>query len=200
VKVREKKKLDTKNKILSTALRLFEEKGFEGTTVLEIAVESGVSRGTFFNYFPYKEALLVEYLSEYLIGLSGDLDSRYSHDSAVKAIYHLADDFAGFANKNKHLVLPLCYELLNPDPERSKQAYLALPLVPIIGNYVDWARANKIMRQDHSSERLARTIANSIFLTSLHWASYRQHLSINKELKTTLDLLLEGLLVDENCE
>ncbi len=200
MKVREKKKFDTKNRILAAALKLFEEKGFERTTVLEIAAESSVSRGTFFNYFPYKEAVLVEYLSQYLIGLGVDVDTKYSKNNAIEAIYHLSDDFADFADKNKHLILPLCYELLNPDPERSKQAYTALPLVSIIGKYIEWARANKLMRQDHSTERLAYTIANSIFLTSLHWASFRRHRSIKKELKTALDLALEGFLLDQNCE
>ena len=195
MKLRERKKLDTKNKILAAALELFKEKGFAQSTVNEIADLASVSRGTFFNYFPYKEAVLVEYLAQYLVKLGLDVNTRYDRANAIEAIYHLSDDFAGFAEENKHLVLPLCYELLNPDPERSKQAYLALPLVPILANYIEWARAHKLIRQDYSTKRLAYAIANSIFLTSLQWASYRQNRSIKSELKISIDLVLQGLLL-----
>ncbi|MDO9518548.1 MAG: TetR/AcrR family transcriptional regulator [Methanosarcinaceae archaeon] len=57
--LREKKKTETKNKIFEVSGRLFKEKGFEKTTVDEITKEAGIAKGTFFNYFPTKEALLL---------------------------------------------------------------------------------------------------------------------------------------------
>lgn len=54
---RERKKEETKNRIFVAAAQLFHEKGFEATTVDEIAERADVSKGTFFNYFPRKEAL-----------------------------------------------------------------------------------------------------------------------------------------------
>ncbi len=59
--LREKKKIETKNKIFEAAGRLFKEKGFESTTVDEITTEAGIGKGTFFNYFPTKVALLGEF-------------------------------------------------------------------------------------------------------------------------------------------
>jgi TetR/AcrR family transcriptional regulator, cholesterol catabolism regulator len=63
--LRERKKAATKERLYFEALDLFRHKGFAATTVEEIAEAAEVSKGTFFNYFPSKEALL-HYLSERL--------------------------------------------------------------------------------------------------------------------------------------
>lgn len=45
-------------KIMTTALKLFVEKGFHGTSTAEIARTSGVATGTLFHYFKTKEELI----------------------------------------------------------------------------------------------------------------------------------------------
>jgi AcrR family transcriptional regulator len=57
---RARKKAATKHAIQDHALRLFVEKGYDATTVDEIAAAAGVSHMTFFRYFPRKEDV-VEY-------------------------------------------------------------------------------------------------------------------------------------------
>ena len=57
---RARKKAATKHAIQEHALRLFVEKGYDATTVEEIAAAAGVSHMTFFRYFPRKEEV-VEY-------------------------------------------------------------------------------------------------------------------------------------------
>lgn len=56
--LRTRKKIRTREALIETATRLFLEKGFDGTTVDEIAEAAEVSRSTFFRYFPTKEALV----------------------------------------------------------------------------------------------------------------------------------------------
>ncbi|WP_240653764.1 TetR family transcriptional regulator [Streptomyces sp. AcE210] len=58
--LRERKKLATWRAIRVAALRLFEEQGYEATTVEQIAAAANVSRATFFNYFAGKEAVVVD--------------------------------------------------------------------------------------------------------------------------------------------
>jgi AcrR family transcriptional regulator len=56
--LRERKKAATKERIFFEALELFRRQGFASTTIEAIAEAADVSKGTFFNYFPAKEALL----------------------------------------------------------------------------------------------------------------------------------------------
>ena len=58
--LREQKKLVAWRGIRDAALGLFDERGFEATTVEQIAEAAGVSRATFFNYFASKEAVVFE--------------------------------------------------------------------------------------------------------------------------------------------
>ncbi|HEU4346253.1 MAG TPA: TetR family transcriptional regulator [Actinoplanes sp.] len=58
--LRERKKAETRRSIQAHALRLFLDKGYDNTTVEEIAAAAGVSHMTFFRYFSTKHAV-VEY-------------------------------------------------------------------------------------------------------------------------------------------
>lgn len=58
--LRDNKKTRTRGALRAAALRLFRAKGFERTTVDEIAAAAGVSRTTFFRYYPTKEAVVFD--------------------------------------------------------------------------------------------------------------------------------------------
>jgi len=68
--LREQKKQQTRQRLLSVASTLFDQQGFQVTTVDDIAAQAKVSRMTFFNYFDAKEKLLE--------GLAIDVFSQHS--------------------------------------------------------------------------------------------------------------------------
>jgi AcrR family transcriptional regulator len=62
--LRERKKQATRTLIADTALRLFMERGYDQTTVADVAEAAGVSVKTVFNYFPAKEDLFFDQADE----------------------------------------------------------------------------------------------------------------------------------------
>src|SRR2546425_12630239 len=57
--LRERKKQKTKEAIQREAMRLFQEQGYDETTIEQIASAADISPSTFFNYFPTKEDVVL---------------------------------------------------------------------------------------------------------------------------------------------
>ena len=58
---RERKKLETRQKIIKIAMYLFRKQGFESTSMEQIADDVDISKATLYNYFPVKESIISEY-------------------------------------------------------------------------------------------------------------------------------------------
>jgi len=59
--VRERRKLETRKAIVAAAVKLFAEKGFEQTSMNELAREAGVGKGTIYGYFATKNEIFLAY-------------------------------------------------------------------------------------------------------------------------------------------
>src|SRR5215467_14772430 len=71
--LRERKKRLMRQQLSDTATAMFLERGFDGVRVAEVAAACGVSEKTVFNYFPVKEALVMDRLEATLAALSAGL-------------------------------------------------------------------------------------------------------------------------------
>src|SRR5919202_3065035 len=60
--LRERKKRAMRQQLSDTAARMFLEHGFDAVRVADVAEACGVSEKTVFNYFPSKEALVMDRL------------------------------------------------------------------------------------------------------------------------------------------
>jgi AcrR family transcriptional regulator len=60
----ERKKEETRQKIVKAAVRLFDRLGLEAVTMEQIAEEADIAKGTLYNYFPVKGAILQEWINQ----------------------------------------------------------------------------------------------------------------------------------------
>src|SRR3954447_4425884 len=52
---------ETKRRVHDAALAMFREKGFDATTMRDVAAAAGMSLGAAYHYFPSKEAIVMAY-------------------------------------------------------------------------------------------------------------------------------------------
>jgi AcrR family transcriptional regulator len=88
--LRERKKRLMRQRLTDTATEMFLERGFDDVPVSEIAQACGVSEKTVFNYFPTKEALVVDHPDATMAAIRADLAERGT--SPVEAALRILAD------------------------------------------------------------------------------------------------------------
>ncbi|MBN2564609.1 MAG: TetR/AcrR family transcriptional regulator [Candidatus Eisenbacteria bacterium] len=82
--------MDTRERIIRTALRIFLEKGYAGASLKEVASQAGVTKGGIYHYFQSKEelfaeavAFLTEGMREWSAARFGSIDSTREMLAAI---------------------------------------------------------------------------------------------------------------------
>jgi AcrR family transcriptional regulator len=91
---RERKAASTRQAIVASARRLFEDHGYAETTVDQIAEHADVAPRTFFRYFPTKEALLFADFDEERQTMLESLAARPSDEDPLESIAIVIGHFA----------------------------------------------------------------------------------------------------------
>src|SRR3954447_2092266 len=91
---RERKKQRTREALVDAAFRLFQEKGFEASTVEEIADAVDVSSRTFFRYFVSKEDVVLTFQEEQQTMFIECFRARPADEPVVTALKHAAVEVA----------------------------------------------------------------------------------------------------------
>jgi AcrR family transcriptional regulator len=86
--LRERKKLRARRALADAALRMFTEKGFDATTLEELAEEAEVSKSTFFRAFPAKEAAAIEAEAELWTAYLAALADRQLSGRILSELHH----------------------------------------------------------------------------------------------------------------
>ena len=170
------------------AFDLFGQLGFEKVSVEAIAAAVGISRATFFNYFPQKELLLREIASARMeklkrnLAVFGPSDETPTFEKILEMVLALAEENARISQQSKKLLLEAIFRqasqgLLLAAREQAIQALAdvigriprSLPNDPMavaetlfsvyIGTTLEW-----LMRENVPQEWLRKTMRERLLL------------------------------------
>ncbi|MHA7987326.1 TetR/AcrR family transcriptional regulator [Rathayibacter sp. CAU 1779] len=130
---RERKKQQTRANIVAAAVRLFDEQGYDKTTVAQIAAAADVDPKTFFNYFPSKDEVLFNELDLDVDVLLDAISRRDPHETPggalVRAVREYATHLRDSAPKRETAETSAMARLsLTTSALRTKTVYLMLDL------------------------------------------------------------------------
>lgn len=116
-----------KEEILSIALRLFTEEGYENTGVAKIVQEAGVTKPTLYHHFGNKEGLLASLVQAYGRGLRQVFDEALVYEGDITySLECLVIAYMRYIKKNPTFFR--LYKQLYQSPEGSDSYRIAKPL------------------------------------------------------------------------
>lgn len=170
---RERKKEETRGKIINSAITLFQEKGYHKTSMDEIAEKVDVSKATLYNYFPDKGAILVAYFQSMIADYGQDIKTRLQENQGIESRLEnlldfkqqiLGNDIEITANYLKYRLQTIFDKDLFENPDRSGLENVILAVM------IDAQEKGEI-RRDIPPLVLARTfllLATNYFLSSIY--------------------------------
>jgi len=185
---RERKKRETRCSLMEAALQLFKQRGYDATTVKDITDAADVAKGTFFNYFDTKEAILPAIaacrLEQLEAALAPEHGAPASPTSRIKlALRLVADD-------------PLCEKQL------AHQLFVAMmhrretgpghALRDLLVKQVRQAQTAGEIRQELDPVYLAGVIRSLFFQRLAMWHHGHRPAPLHELIDGSVDLLLEG--------
>ena len=187
---RERKKLETRQSLLAAAMDLFHEKGYDATPVEEITERADVGKGTFFNYFPSKEALLAELALWRVEQMRSALDvGAGAPASPVARLKRLLSLMQAQATRDGHFMQrALAARLAQPLAHRAGHELLGL-----VHELVVEAQAAGEMRGDVEP----RAIGDLVHLLFFHHVIVCHHAGPGgrtaQDIEPMIDLFMDGL-------
>jgi AcrR family transcriptional regulator len=190
---RERKKEETKERILKAAFDLFRRRGVEATTVEEICEKADVAKGTFFNYFPRKEAVF-GYLSETWVADAerkvGEVLAKGGHIWARMRDVFI--EFASFYEEDRELSKHMAAEwsrCMHDPADTVCRRWDALG-----ANVARQLQDRGELRDDVAPERVHRVLADVYHGTIIMWLeSPEPPFRLKDEIRKRLTLVIEGL-------
>jgi len=188
---------------LDAAQRLFCRKGYQQTTMEEIAKDAGLSVGTLYNMFEDKERIYAQVslrIGQAVLGRLGPLADYEDSEQAVQDLIRLllhnyVDDRLFFQ--------PFCfpaYLRIQPEPERLGDEVNALyrEYVALVEGVFDRCRTGS-GRKQKSSVQMATYVEGLITAFMGYWSGPVQSERLTKVARQIKDMLLRGLNIPSSA-
>src|SRR6266513_366971 len=189
---RQRRSADIRERLFRAALDLFAQKGFAETTVEDITEAADLGKGTFFNYFPSKEHVLLGFAEMQLAKLKTIVGEIRASGLPMQ------DGLRGMVHRMTEAPIQ------NPEVVRALlQAHLSSPVVreevfrihrehqKIIGGLLRLGQEQGEIRRDLPAEEIAQILRQMIFGTLLIW-SLVGDASLTERIEQSLNLLWGG--------
>jgi AcrR family transcriptional regulator len=187
--LRDRKKDRTRRTLQAEAVRLFTQKGFQATTIEEIAAAAEVAPRTFFRYFSSKEEVV--FWSEHQPMLAGFVAARPDDEPAVEALRRgLVDGLASFYEQDRDRLLErsklACRTPALQPRWRQQQADLAAGMAVLLADRLG-ARPD-----DLEVRAIAAAIAAALFVAIEEWQAHDGQQGLGGLIDRALGSVLAG--------
>lgn len=168
---RERRRAETREKLYRAAMKLFAERGFFDTSTEAITDAADVGQGTFFNYFPTKQHVLMV-LSEKQIGKVGQAleeaqsGTRPVHDVMHRLIHAIAEE----PTQSAPLTRSLLATFVTSDEVRQFTGETMARGRKALAKIIKLGQERGEIRSDRKPVELAMTFQRSVLGTLLLWS------------------------------
>jgi AcrR family transcriptional regulator len=190
---RQRRSSQTRERLFRAALDLFAQRGFADTTVEDITNAADVGKGTFFNYFPSKDHMLLAFAEMQLGKLQSFIENLRSTREPVPQFFRtLAVRMTEEPGRNPSIVRALLLANLSSTPVREGMRVIQARMHSLLSEFVQIGQQRGEVRDDLPAGDIAQVFRQTVFGTLLVWSLYGDD-SLATRIRTALDVLWQGL-------
>ncbi|MDE5414923.1 TetR/AcrR family transcriptional regulator [Alkalihalobacterium chitinilyticum] len=192
------KALETKKKILNTALDLFSKNGYNNVTIDDIAKDSGTSKGAFYNHFNSKYEIFLEKFKEiddFYINFLRELENEQTEEVKIKKLIHAQLHFLE-EQLGKEVIRTIYINALHPN-QSDFLVSTARPYYRIVKTFIEAGQETGEFRTDMNAERLTNYVTRCTRGTLYDWGLY-DNFNLVEEGTTFLELIIEGIKTERH--
>src|ERR1700736_2775266 len=190
---RQRRSSQIRERLFRAALDLFAKHGFADTTVEDVTNAADVSKGTFFNYFPSKDHLLLAFAEMQLAKLQSIIENLRTPNELVPEFFRtLAVRMTEEPGRNPSIVRALLLANLSSTPVREGMRVNQARGHKLLTEFVQIGQERGELRNDLPAGDIAHVFRQTVFGTLLVWSLYGDD-SLATRIGTALDVLWQGL-------
>jgi AcrR family transcriptional regulator len=196
---RERRSAETRERLFRSALDLFARKGFTETTVEDITEAADVGKGTFFNYFPSKDHILLAFGEMQLAKLQSAVEeARRSGEPMPQFLRSLGVRMTQEPIRNPGVVRTLLQAYLSSTPVREAMLDLQKRVHALHTEIVQLGQERGEIRKDLPATEIAQVFRQTIFGTLLLWSLYGDA-TLHPRMESAFNVLWSGLAPRNAC-
>jgi AcrR family transcriptional regulator len=190
---RERRSAELRERLYRAALALFAQKGFTETTVEDITEAADLGKGTFFNYFPSKEHVLMAFAEMQLGKLEIIVrDARHSNQPMREVLHTMVMRMTEEPIRNPAIVRALLQANLSSVPVRGEMLRIHDRNRALLGQLIQHGQDRGEIRADLPAQEIAQVWRQTIFGTLLLWSLSGDHTLIDR-IEMSIRLLWDGI-------